>query len=713
MRNDLKTQLLVGEDLFLKGAYPQALQAFEAVLREDPHNPYALNDAGLTYAELGQLEKAVEYFERALQADPSHENAFFNLIDQLLRYNQFDLAVETFVRYQKAIPDSAQKHKYEKDLARAARKQWEAVLNANPGIYLGEPTEPGAQVLNVAFVCGPHTQFILDIEQRLARRHHVRAYHFPERADLLKIQEALDWADVVWFEWCDQILIESSQRLEKRAAVICRLHRYEIFTPWPGQVNWAFVDQLVFVAPHMQQLFEQYFPEAARQVNGDVILNGVDLDRFTFKERTHGFNLAYIGYINHRKNPSLLLQCIYQLVQQDKRYRLYVAGVHQEKIFAVYWNQMIQIMGLQDHVMMEGWVDDIPAWLEDKHFLISTSVHEGCPYNILEAAACGVKPVVHHFQGAEKLFPQTWLFRDVDEFVNIVQSKEYNSYDYRDWIIKHFDQTQQIENIDTLLIKCQKAKSKSDMKIFKKDKKLVPISDGWIEVGAWKSYLKGEKFDSGLKVTISFPNAPLVFRQDLIKELVRDCAILDMGCADHAPLIETKLRQKNWLHAELASVARRCVGLDVDEEAIAIAQRLGFTIYKHNVLTDPVPDLLKGEHWDYMVLGEVLEHIGNPVFFLQQIYTKYHGLVDRLMLTVPNAFRALNYQAVQQHLEFINSDHRFWFTPYTLCKVVSEAGFTPERFCFAQGPGLLYGRTKGLLEQYPALRDHIVLIAAF
>ncbi|BBM70543.1 glycosyltransferase [Rhodothermus marinus] len=712
MREDLKTRLLEGEDLFLKGAYPQALQTFEAVLEEDPSNPYALNDAGLAYAELGQLDRAVECFERALQIDPGHENAFFNLIDQLLRYNQFDLAVETFLRYQEAIPDSEQKRKYEKDLARAARKQWEATLNANPGIYLGEPTEPGEQVLKVAFVCGPHTRFIFDIEERLARRHHVRAYHFPSRIDLAKIQEALDWADVVWFEWCDQILVEASRHLNKTAAVVCRLHSYEVFSDLPQRVNWEFVDRLIFVAPHMQRLFEQYFPRAARRVEKAVIPNGVDVSRFTFKERKPGFNLAYVGYINHKKNPSLLLQCIYRLVQEDRRYRLYVAGIHQERRFEVYWNHMIQTLGLQDHVIMEGWVDDIDAWLEDKNFLISTSVHEGCPYNVLEAAACGIKPVVHHFHGAEELFPEAWLFHDIEEFVSIVQSSNYDSRAYRNWIIDHFDQTDQIDAIDRLIASIKPA-SVSLTNGRSSDRAAPGERDGWVDPSTWQAYLKGAAFDNGLKLVIAHPDTPLFYRQELLTDLVKGCAILDVGCADHAPLIEQKLQQGRWLHAELARVARQCVGLDVDDEAIAVARQLGYAIYRHNVLTDPVPDELKAEHWDYMVLGEVLEHIGNPVAFLQQIHEKYRGLVDRLILTVPNALKLLNQQAARQHLEIINSDHRFWFTPYTLSKVVSEAGFEVERFCFAQGPGPLDGRTRELLQRCPALRDHIVLIAAF
>jgi hypothetical protein len=45
--------------------------------------------------------------------------------------------------------------------------------------------------------------------------------------------------------------------------------------------------------------------------------------------------------------------------------------------------------------------------------------------------------------------------------------------------------------------------------------------------------------------------------------------------------------------------------------------------------------------------------------------------------------------------------------------VVSEIGFKVERFCFIQAPDPLSDRMQKLLQQYPALRDHIVLIAAF
>ena len=34
-------------------------------------------------------------------------------------------------------------------------------------------------------------------------------------------------------------------------------------------------------------------------------------------------------------------------------------------------------------------------------------------------------------------------------------------------------------------------------------------------------------------------------------------------------------------------------------------------------------------------------------------------------------------------LEIINSDHRFWFTPYTIAKVLVSAGYNPEKISYA------------------------------
>lgn len=101
-----------GEDLYLAGQHTAALALFESVLRKDPENVAALNDAGIAADETGDTVKAVEYYERALAHDERNQSAFFNLIDLLARAEAADLALEVFEKYGASIPDSKELRKY-------------------------------------------------------------------------------------------------------------------------------------------------------------------------------------------------------------------------------------------------------------------------------------------------------------------------------------------------------------------------------------------------------------------------------------------------------------------------------------------------------------------------------------------------------------------------------------------------------------------------
>jgi hypothetical protein len=53
------------------------------------------------------------------------------------------------------------------------------------------------------------------------------------------------------------------------------------------------------------------------------------------------------------------------------------------------------------------------------------------------------------------------------------------------------------------------------------------------------------------------------------------------------------------------------------------------------------------------------------------------------VITVPNAWTQTTMHMANQSAEIINSDHRYWFTPYTLSKVIVQAGLELEDIYFA------------------------------
>ena len=178
-------------------------------------------------------------------------------------------------------------------------------------------------------------------------------------------------------------------------------------------------------------------------------------------------------------------------------------------------------------------------------------------------------------------------------------------------------------------------------------------------------YLHGRRFSNGRLFDLG-NRGQAKRRSDRLVELARGKRILHVGCCDHLPLIAEKVRLGVYLHQKLCAVASHCVGIDTNGEGIALLRTMGFPeVY--------LPDDLPAADYDFCILADVLEHVGDPVSFLRSM-RRYR--FDRLVVVTPNVFRWRNCLAGG---ELINTDHRFWFSPYTLCKILVDAGFEPEK----------------------------------
>jgi len=235
-------------------------------------------------------------------------------------------------------------------------------------------------------------------------------------------------------------------------------------------------------------------------------------------------------------------------------------------------------------------------------------------------------------------------------------------------------------------------------------------------------YLRGKKFSNGLNLTISEKESSVLTRFDLIKELATNKKIIHLGFGDHTiDNINKKLKSNNWLHSKLVEVSNRCLGIDIKSDVVAYANDI--LEYKDVLCADIIEkqvNEITDSNWDFMIMGEILEHIDNPILFLKTIKEKYKNNIKKIIITVPNAFSLFNYKSVFSHIECINSDHRYWFTPYTLAKCVVKSEMTVDSFYFCQEKDLKFGwkgkfKPKNIirkqrLKKYPAFRDIIVMI---
>lgn len=224
-----------------------------------------------------------------------------------------------------------------------------------------------------------------------------------------------------------------------------------------------------------------------------------------------------------------------------------------------------------------------------------------------------------------------------------------------------------------------------------------------------KKYLDGAEF-SGIYQFKLKGRSESLSRIDLVMKLVSGKSVIHFGCIDHIPLIEYRRNTGTWLHDKLAGHCTALVGVDIFEEGIKYMKEAGFETYNSNVVTENPPAEIVTRKWDYIVAGEVLEHVDDPVMFLKSIREKYGTCTDRIIITVPNALCYTNFRFALRNVEMINSDHRFWFTPFTLAKVATQAGIEIEGFdlCGDDTPSLF--SIKWWLKDRPLYRNRILLI---
>lgn len=293
------------------------------------------------------------------------------------------------------------------------------------------------QKLKLVFFVKPGLDnFLMDIVESLSVSYEVRVIYVTN--NLKDIDVHMKDADLCWFEWCDELLIYGSQLDEaKHKKVICRIHSYEVFTNYIRRVNWKMIDQVIFVAEHVRQYAVTHTPDLLSEQTV-VIPNGIKIDDHSFEERDQGFKIAHVGYINFKKGPMLLLHAFHAIHKKDSRYKLYIAGTFQEPRYSLYFSQMINELGLQGSVFMEGWQADIDKWLEDKHYLLSSSVLESQHLSVMEAMAKGIKPLVHNFVGAKTIYSEEFIWSSIDELVEMVSEGDYDSHAYKAFVEENY-----------------------------------------------------------------------------------------------------------------------------------------------------------------------------------------------------------------------------------------------------------------------------------
>lgn len=267
----------------------------------------------------------------------------------------------------------------------------------------------------------------------------------------------IDWADVIYFFTCDNNLLSAtnpSQALineSKEVGVDWDIHNHDLIGKkvivhpvdievWQGHFAydnmWDVPTDVIFPAPHIQEIMMADSRPQQGTFKQYVIPFGVDLNKWTFKERQKGFNIGIVAERWVSKGPDYVLQIALRLRDLDDRYKIYWLGKNNDYHWEhEYFKDFIRHNNLPIF-LEEDYCEDLDSWWEDKSYVLHGSHKETYTYAVAEAMAKGLKPVFHRYFGADSTWPHiTWS--SIDEAVNLITEDKYDSASYRQYLIDH------------------------------------------------------------------------------------------------------------------------------------------------------------------------------------------------------------------------------------------------------------------------------------
>ncbi len=224
------------------------------------------------------------------------------------------------------------------------------------------------------------------------------------------------------FMWCNEITGRFINQYPKKGKYIVFVRRYEYYTSLEN-LDWKKVDAVIMVNDYLADGFKK-----RTSIQPHVIYNGVNTSDWTYRERKHGKSIAWVGFINQKKNLPLAIQILAELPDD---YELHVAGEIQDGQVWDYVQHMAK--AIKRKVYYNGHIphEHMDAWLEDKNYILSTAISEGSPNHVIEAMAKGIKPIVHNWPGAVYQF-LPYVFTAIrDAVTDILPHSPYDSDIYR------------------------------------------------------------------------------------------------------------------------------------------------------------------------------------------------------------------------------------------------------------------------------------------
>lgn len=184
---------------------------------------------------------------------------------------------------------------------------------------------------------------------------------------------------------------------------------------------------------------------------------------------------------------------------------------------------------------------------------------------------------------------------------------------------------------------------------------------------------------------MKLPRLKMVNRDEWLVDACRKKRVLHIGCTDY-PITTDKITNGNLLHARLAAVATKIIGLDIDKQGIETLSKVMpnqvFIIHSAEELQSC--EELQDQIFDVIVAADVIEHLSNVGLFLASIQ-KFLTPGGCLLISTPQSFSIKRMiPMVFSGYEYVHPDHSAYYSVATLSCLLSRYGLNAKEIYMFQ-----------------------------
>jgi 2-polyprenyl-3-methyl-5-hydroxy-6-metoxy-1,4-benzoquinol methylase len=156
---------------------------------------------------------------------------------------------------------------------------------------------------------------------------------------------------------------------------------------------------------------------------------------------------------------------------------------------------------------------------------------------------------------------------------------------------------------------------------------------------------------------------------ELELEMATGKKVLDIGCTGSDCLVTPEPFLK-----KLGEVSSYCVGIDIYKDGIEHLKKDGLNV----IYADAEDFELPSKDFDLVILGDLIEHVGNPGLVLRNAYNHLKP-GGKIIVVTPNAFSVGFFTSNLLRGGYqVNSEHVLWFDPGMLSLLLERMGFKIE-----------------------------------